>query len=315
MEYGERLALFPQLAAAVERIASDKESGAAEILRSSAEAFSLLEAEEISTAEEGQRLVMEFGIALVRAQPLMAPLINLANEAISAATANPDRATISAAGAARDFIRKAERATIDAAARAADLIKGGTAVLTHSRSSTVLDAFTLAHSTGAHFDVVATESRPLLEGRTLASELARAGIKVSLIADAAAVLMIDRIDMVLLGADKIAPEYLINKIGTRMIALAARARGCAVYAVADTSKFINATETFSFADRQRSAGEIWPDAPPTVTVLNPHFEPVPLDHFTAIIAEDCLLSSEEAARRAKEMDLHPALISIMKFGR
>ncbi len=307
----EGLARLPQVTAAVQRIASDNQSGAAEILRSSAEVFSLLDAEEITDAEEARLLVIETGIALVRAQPFMAPLTNLASKAISAALANPDRATVSAAEAAEGFISEAERATGDAASRAADLIKNGAVVLTHSRSSTVLGAFTCARSRGTRFDVFATESRPLLEGRTLASELVREGINVSVIADAAAAFVMDRARMVLLGADKVTPECVVNKIGTRMIALAARERGLAVYAIADTSKFINAAEIISAAGERRSAEELWPDAPSQVTVLNYYFEPTPLDYFTGIIAEDGLLLSEEAARRAEAMTIHPLLMDAL----
>ena len=308
MEYGERLARLPRAASALQHIASDNRSGAAEILRSSAEVFSLLEAGKITDAEEARLLVIETGIALVRAQPVMAPVMNLASRAVSAAIANPDQAIKSAVEAAEIFISETGRAIDMAAWRAADLIKDGAAVLTHSRSSTVLGAFIRAHSAGARFDVIATESRPLLEGRTLASELAREGISVSVIADGAAALVMERVRMILLGADKVTPRHLVNKIGTRMIALAAREQALPVYAIADKSKFINAAETFSFTGEQRSAEELWPAAPLHVAVLNQYFEPTPLDYFTGIIAEDALLSSEEAARRAAAMEIHPALI-------
>jgi translation initiation factor 2B subunit (eIF-2B alpha/beta/delta family) len=139
----------------------------------------------------------------------------------------------------------------------------------------------------------------MLEGRKLAEALAREGVSVTLIADSAAALMIKRVDFVLLGADRIAPEFLVNKIGTRMITLAARERGARVYALCDTSKFTCAVEMPGSKADSRNKDELWPDAPDSVLVLNHYFEPTPLIYFTSIITEDGPLQPEQARRRAE----------------
>jgi translation initiation factor 2B subunit (eIF-2B alpha/beta/delta family) len=135
----------------------------------------------------------------------------------------------------------AERASLVAS----ELIGEGSRVLTHSRSSTVKAALICARRSGKTFRVIATESRPLCEGRTLASELAREGIRVTLIADAAVAAKIDDVDFVITGADRISPGLLVNKIGTRMIALAANEKGVPVYALADMSKLLGFSLDFN----------------------------------------------------------------------
>jgi translation initiation factor 2B subunit (eIF-2B alpha/beta/delta family) len=187
------------------------------------------------------------------------------------------------------------------------MIGSGATVLTHSRSSTVLAAFVEARRRGNDFSVIATESRPVLEGRALAEALAAQGTRVSVIADSAAASVLNQVDLVLVGADKITPEYLVNKIGTRMIALAARERAVTVCAVCDTSKLIDADYHIASAGDRRSVDELWPEAPKGVVVVNRYFEPTPLALFTTIITEQGELSPEETARRAERASIDSEL--------
>ncbi|HJZ66850.1 MAG TPA: hypothetical protein VKF81_01810, partial [Blastocatellia bacterium] len=71
-----------------------------------------------------------------------------------------------------------------------------------------------------------------------------------------------------------------------------------IYAVCDTSKFIDADYIVG-PGRDRSAHELWPDAPQEVVVVNRYFEQTPLAFFTAIVTEDGELSPDETARRAE----------------
>ncbi len=298
-----QLAQFPQVAEAVRKIAADNRSGASEILRISGEIFSLLEEAASKQGpyetEKSRHLVIRTCFALARAQPSMASLLNLASTVAQTALESSDHPIESASKSARDFILKTARAIDEATTKASSLIAEGAIVLTHSRSSSVVAAFKQAHNAGRNFEVIATESRPLLEGRSLARELSDENIRVTILADAAAALAVDRADIVVVGADKITADVLINKIGTRLIALAASERNCPVYAIADSSKFINANETSDEADTGRDAAELWPDAPGSIKIWNRYFEPVPLSYFTGIIFEGGLLRPEETALRVR----------------
>jgi translation initiation factor 2B subunit (eIF-2B alpha/beta/delta family) len=308
----KRGSTYKQVIAAINRIGEDNESGAAEILRRAAEVFSLLAASQTEKdssdtekdsgdTESARNAIIETCAALAESQPDMAPLTNLANEvsAVAGQSAGAGDVFRLALETARGFIEAAARAAKAATSHAARLVHEGATLMTHSRSSTVLAAFLEARRAGNNFSVIATESRPMLEGQRLAEALAREGVRVTLIADSAAALMMKRVDFVLLGADRLAPEFLVNKIGTRMITLAARERGVPVYALCDTSKFTCAVETPGSKSESRNRDELWPDAPENVLVLNRYFEPTPLIYFTSIITEDGPLQPEQARLRAE----------------
>jgi translation initiation factor 2B subunit (eIF-2B alpha/beta/delta family) len=310
-----------QTDAAIGDIASDNVSGAAEILRRAGEVFSLLSAEVTNqpslgaslSIEEAQQAVRETCIALAKAQPDMSSLLRLASEALSAARSETAgrEALKSAADAARRFVESATHSAHAAATHAVSLIRDGSKLLTHSRSSTVLEALIEARRAGKHFEVIATESRPMFEGRKLADELSSRGINVTVIADAAASLFIERADLIMVGADEVTPEHVVNKIGTRMIALAAHERGLPIYALCDTSKFIAADYLSDVIRDQRNAGELWPDAPEGFAVVNSYFEPTPLAYFTGVITELGVLSDTEASRLAGKAWLDPILLEAL----
>jgi translation initiation factor eIF-2B subunit delta len=286
--------------ALINEIAADNQSGAAQILARAADVFSLLEAQSQSRAA-----VAEACVALVRAQPLMSPLVNLANRVLAAAEATTASAAASAAAeAARAYVAASARAADLAASRAAELISPNATALTHSSSSTVLAAFIKAIGAGKRFRVIVTESRPGLEGRALAESLAREGADVTIMADAAIALATSEADLAIVGADSVTPASVINKVGTRLVALAARERGRPIYALCDASKLISISDA---AGERRSDEELWPGAPRDVAVVNRYFEPTPLSYFTAIITEAGLLSPGEVGRLARSIRINEAL--------
>ena len=281
---------------ALDEIASDNRSGAAEILRRAAALYSQLD------SASTQQTIDSLSVELARAQPRMSPLIRMANEVMKS---SPD--------AAAHFVENAARGAYSVASQAASLIDEGARVLTHSRSSTVLEAFVQARRAGKNFSIVVTESRPMFEGRTLAEELVRHGVRVTVIIDAAAALAIEDVDLVLVGADAITPVSVINKVGTRMIALAAREKGIRMFSVCDTSKFIR--EDRLAPEHEHPAAELWPDAPAEINVSNKYFESTPLAWFTGIVTEHGFLSIKEAAQRAAEVSIDGRLVEAPGGGR
>jgi methylthioribose-1-phosphate isomerase len=148
---------------------------------------------------------------------------------------------------------------------------------------------------GAPPQVWADETRPLLQGsRLTAWELAQAGIPVTVIADnmAAALLRAERIDAVLVGADRIAANGdAANKIGTYGLALAARAHGVPFVVLAPTSTVDPDTATGDgipieerAADELRHVGAS-PTAPAGAAVWNPAFDVTPASLITAIVTD------------------------------
>ena len=307
----------PIIEAALNRISSDHTSGAAEILTRAGKVFSSLidHASEIGIAdhETAYQTILATCVGISRAQPDMSPLLRLASAALSAArnTVTATDLLRAARDAALQFIDDASHANRTTVSQAEALIHEGATVLTHSRSSTVLATLLQAKHSGRSFVVIATESRPMLEGRSLAASLGDARVDVILIADSAAAAAMCDADIILIGADKLTPYDVVNKIGTRMIALAARERSLPVFALCDTSKFIDDDYSGKPADRMNDPAELWDNPPAGVTPHNRYFEHTPIEYFRGIMTEDGLLSSGEARRRAERAVIDPELIDCL----
>jgi translation initiation factor 2B subunit (eIF-2B alpha/beta/delta family) len=95
-------------------------------------------------------------------------------------------------------------------------------VMTHSASATVREA--LQHTPPKR--VICTVSRPREEGRAFAAELREAGLEVELVEDDEAAEALDRVALLLLGADTVYRDgTLINKVGTYPLAQEAHKLG------------------------------------------------------------------------------------------
>jgi methylthioribose-1-phosphate isomerase len=165
---------------------------------------------------------------------------------------------------------------------------------------TALGVIQLAHARGAVEEVLATETRPLLQGsRLTAWELQRLGIAFRLVVDSAAPSLIARgcVDVVMVGADRIAVNGdVANKIGTYALALAARRAEIPFAVVAPES-----TRDPQAASGQQISIEERPEdevlglagvrvAPIGARAFNPAFDVTPIDLITAIITEDRIIA-------------------------
>jgi S-methyl-5-thioribose-1-phosphate isomerase len=227
-----------------------------------------------------------------------------------------DRLLARLPGTADDLLAEAlavrsenERATRRAAHRAADVVATACPdrplrVLTHCNTGdlatlgggTALGAICALARDGRIAEVVATETRPLLQGARLTVwELHRAAIPHRLCVDSAAPAAISAglVDAVVVGADRIAANGdTANKIGTYALACAAARDGVPFVVVAPRSTVD--PDTPSGADipiEERDAGEVTRVAGgettvPGTRVFNPAFDVTPAELITAIVTED-----------------------------
>jgi methylthioribose-1-phosphate isomerase len=163
---------------------------------------------------------------------------------------------------------------------------------------TALGVVFQAYLDGKKPHVYACETRPLLQGSRLTTlELRRAKIPVTLIADSAAASVIDRCDLVLVGADRIAANGdTANKVGTRMLATLARAARKPFYVVAPSSTFDPATRTGKqIVVEERDGEEVrafagYRAAPARTVVFNPAFDVTPARLITGFITDRGILN-------------------------
>ena len=183
------------------------------------------------------------------------------------------------------------------------LIPDGARVLTHCNAGalatagigTALAPLYLAAAAGRRVEVFVDETRPLLQGSRLTSwELARAGIPVTVIADnmAASLMRAGRIDLCIVGADRIARNGdVANKVGTYGVAVSAHHHGIPMYVAAPSSTFDPATASGDAIEiEQRAADEVRRGFGPLTAaeearVHNPAFDVTPAALITAFVSD------------------------------
>jgi methylthioribose-1-phosphate isomerase len=187
------------------------------------------------------------------------------------------------------------------------LIKDGFTILTHCNAGalatagygTALGVIKAAREQGKKIEVIATETRPLLQGACLTAwELMQEKIPVTLITDSMAGYFLNRgkVNCVIVGADRItANGDTANKIGTYTLAVLAKENGVPFYVASPTS-----TIDFSLSSgaeipiEERNPEEVTSIkgvrlAPKGVTAANPAFDITPHKYITAIITERGIL--------------------------
>ncbi len=168
-------------------------------------------------------------------------------------------------------------------------IKDGSIIMTHCHSSLSTGIILEAHRQGKDIQVFCTETRPRYQGRITAKEFVDAGITTTQVVDSAMRWVINRynVDIIITGADAITSQgTVINKIGTRLLALAAREMDVPFYTAINLLKYDPETSIGKLSEiEMRSASEIWENPPKGLNFLNPAFETVSHDFIDGIISE------------------------------
>jgi methylthioribose-1-phosphate isomerase len=210
---------------------------------------------------------------------------------------------------ARDFAGQIVRARNARARLAAELLPDQARVLTHCNMSGELLA-TAQHcaAMGKDVAVVATETRPYLQGaRLTAWELARAGVRVSLIPDCAVAQVMARgeVNAVIVGSDRAAQNGdIINKIGTYPLAVMAKRYGVPFHVlVQDPRSLVRASdvpieerpgaELLSFQGQQLIEHD-------NITLRYPAFDVTPATLITRFVGFDDIYTPESFRRKYQQ---------------
>lgn len=218
-----------------------------------------------------------------------------------------------AAAVAKAVVEEAERISMEdvdvnrkIGEHGSSLIGSGDTVLTHCNAGslatvdygTALGVIRTACKDGKDVKVIATETRPLLQGaRLTAYELLRDGIPVTLITDSMVgyIMSKELVNKVVVGADRIVKDAVVNKIGTYTIAVLAHEHNVPFYVAAPKSTFDIDRLAKDVVVEERSVEEVVKFggvqvAPKGVSAFNPAFDITPLKYVTAIICEEGVLS-------------------------
>jgi len=192
------------------------------------------------------------------------------------------------------------------AAHGAELIAPGETIIHHCNTGalatvdwgTALGVIRMAHEQGKAIHVLVDETRPRLQGaRLTAWELEQYGVPYDIISDNSAgyFLSSGQVARVFVGADRVAANGdVVNKIGTYMLALAAKDNNVPFYSVVPTSTIDLSTPTGrDIPIEERDGEEVLniqregqPLSPPGAHARNPAFDITPHRLITAIITEN-----------------------------
>ncbi len=213
-----------------------------------------------------------------------------------------DRAA-AALSEARAIHAREEAASAALASHGADLLAGARRILTHCNTGalaapgggTALSVVAELAARGMPVSVLASETRPLLQGaRLTVFELSRLGIPHELIVDAAAAGLIARgeVDAVIVGCDRVAANGdVANKVGTYAHALAARASGIEFVVAGPTSTIDPACPSGSQIEiEERDPDEVGHALGQQLTLAgtrcrNPAFDITPAALVSALVTE------------------------------
>jgi ribose 1,5-bisphosphate isomerase len=199
---------------------------------------------------------------------------------------------------ADEFISTSKEATKRIGLIASQRIRNGDTIMTHCNSQAAISVIAEAHRSGKKIKVIATESRPRLQGHLTIHQLNELGIETTLIVDSAVRYFIKDVDLVVVGADAVtANGSVINKIGTSQMALAAHESRTNLIVAAESYKFSPRTLLGEMVEiEERDTGEVIdPDklsGMKHVTVKNPAFDVTPSSYIDLICTEAGAISPE-----------------------
>lgn len=199
----------------------------------------------------------------------------------------------------------------------AKLLNDGDVVLTHCNAGslatvqygTALAPIRAAIEDGKKISVIADETRPRLQGaRLTAYELQYDKIPVKVISDSSSGLLmrLGKVDKVIVGTDRVSSDAVFNKIGTYLVALAAKDNDIPFYVAAPTSTLSLQDTVDDVTIEQRDAIEVSNVlgkvriVPEGVECLNYAFDITPFRLVSGIITEDGVFTPEEMLSKYKK---------------
>ncbi|WP_296934816.1 initiation factor 2B [uncultured Marinobacter sp.] len=196
-----------------------------------------------------------------------------------------------------DTRNQLQNATTTIARSAREQLPTAPVIMTHSASSVVLALFRSMAEEHQSFSVICTQSGPGFEGHSLARALDDLSVPVMLITDAQMGLFVSEADVVVTGCDTwLSDGYFINKSGTHLLALAARAAGKPFWVLADSFRNSDA-DSGAVELEEMPVDELNAPEGKWISPRNVYFELVPHSLVSQRISEQGVFSCPAGPRR------------------
>ncbi len=278
---GNTVDMHSRLDRIVEEVRSDRSSGASELLISVLEELlSMLKQEDV-----GVSALEHFALRLQAAKPAMAPIFNLSNLIlVSIEDLGSPAARLHGLVPAIESMLEEERTSPSRIAAFASKEIVATSLVTLSYSSAVIAVLSRLMEE-RDLALMVAESLPGGEGRRTAEIASSLGIETRVVPDSNLGVWVGEADAVVVGADAIGHCHVVNKVGTSLLALAAKEHGVKAYSVGSWSKLSPLAVTdFGFCEDGGRGG---------VIESTQVFEATPLTHFHRIITSRGVIGPAE----------------------
>jgi ribose 1,5-bisphosphate isomerase len=281
-----------QLKETAEKIKSMEIRGAGKIARAAAAELrdyaARLAAKDLDDFNKKMKYAAEL---LVSTRPTAVSLPNTVRWVMRYKGENVDEAKADIKKLADEFITNSQNAVRRIGEIGARRVRDGDTIMTHCNSSAAISIMAEAHTQGKDIKVIATESRPRLQGLLTIKQLDKLGIGATLIVDSAVRYFMKDVDLVIMGADAVTVNgSVINKIGTSQLALAAHEARTNVIIAAETYKFSPRSILGELVEiEERNSDEVISrerlDEFSNVRVRNPAFDVAPREYIDLICTE------------------------------
>ncbi len=178
------------------------------------------------------------------------------------------------------------------AAMASRAIAQGNRIMTLSNDYIIKLALLEAEKQKRHFELFVLKSDPLADGAEFAEIMADLGIKTTVVGDSQMGVMLPKINLVLIGADRLYEKGFIHRSGTLPLCLTARHFNVPVYLTADTKTILFERER-SVKFHEYDGNEVYKPKNPEIQVPNIYQESVPFNLIYKVVCEDGIFEMKE----------------------
>lgn len=272
----------------IQDIKEDRCHGASELARRAldglAEYSQLLESHSANEMSSG---LIQLAQDLQKTRPSMAPINNLMQLWLDSFSQSHYTSQLSVASYAQKTAQRlkwqSQQAVAAIAQYSTDLIRDRWTVMTHSNSASVRACYEVLST--KNIEAIVTESRPGLEGKQLAKAISSLGITTHYITDAQIGLFVPHADVVMVGADTVlADGSVVNKSGTYLLALAAKANRVPFYVCCESFKLSDLLANTIQLER-KATDELNPPYSALISAHNIYFDITPARLITSYITE------------------------------
>ncbi len=295
----------PEIGRLVESIRLDRTSGASAFVKKCIEVFQVaLTKTRTGTADQLTEELWDVGRSLIRSRPAFSSVINsvlfLLNELDNLDVSNGrDSLMNHLTSFSHELMKEYTISKETTAHNASKLLEGVKSVLVHSYSGTVKEAILLAAVSPR---VYCTESRPGFEGRRLAYELSSLEYDCTVITEASVAHHLGEVEMVLVGGDCLFEDgSIVNKMGTKMIAILSKRDEKPFYVACDSWKILSESARLLHVLEEGDPSEVIDSTVhENVKGRNLYYDVTEAELINGIATEFGLISPTEVSRYVRE---------------